>query len=141
MTHRLPVLAIGLLGLALTAGCSNRSTTVTVAGTVRYEGQPLDNGEIRFIPDEGTAAPTNGGRIVAGRYSVTARGGLLPGRYRVEIESRPTAGNELAMPKDGEGPPKPPVKIPARYNSESTLKAEIGPEPPELTLDYDLTAG
>jgi hypothetical protein len=141
MTHRLTVLAIGLLGLAVPAGCSSRPTTVTVAGSVRYEGHPLDNGEIRFIPDEGTAAPTNGSRIVAGRYSVTARGGLLPGRYRVEIESRPTAGNELAMPEEGEGQPKPPVKIPARYNSASTLEAEIGPEPPELTLDYDLTAG
>ncbi len=127
-------------GLAL-AGCSSRPATVVVSGTVRYEGRALDNGEIRFLPQAGTAAPTNGSRIVNGRYAVVARGGLLPGSYRVEIESRSTVGNEPAMPAEGEGPPRPAVNIPARYNSESTLEAEIPAEPREQSLDYDLTAG
>ncbi len=127
-------------GLALT-GCSSRPATVVVSGTVRYEGRALDNGEIRFLPRAGTEAPTNGSRIVNGRYAVVARGGLLPGSYRVEIESRSTVGNEPAMPAEGEGPPRPAINIPARYNSESTLEAEIPAEPREQSLDYDLTAG
>jgi len=112
---------------------------IAVSGSVRLEGRPLPRGEIRFEPIQGTAAPASGARIVNGAYAVTSRGGVVPGRYRVTITS--LVPPQLAEAQDGEGPPKPPVKIPARYNSESTLKAEIGPEPPELTLDYDLTAG
>lgn len=135
-----PRFAVALVLLVAAAtGCSSRPTTVIVRGTIRYDGRPLDNGEIRFLPTTGTAAPTNGSRVVAGRYAVTARGGLLPGSYRVEIESRATTGRELAMPEEGAGPPQPTVSIPARYNSESTLRAEIGPLPREQSLDYQLT--
>jgi hypothetical protein len=45
------------------------------------------------------------------------------------------------MPAEGEGPPKPPVTIPARYNSESTLEAEIPAGAAEQSLDFDLKAG
>jgi hypothetical protein len=131
---------IALTCVCMVGGCSSRPATVLVSGSVRYEGQPLTNGEIRFLPMEGTAAPTNGSRVVAGRYAVVARGGLLPGTYRVEILSRATTGTEPAMPEEGEGPPQPPVRIPARYNSESMLEAEIRAEPREQSIDYDLTA-
>lgn len=134
------IVAMAMLAGGLTGGCSGRPVTVVVRGDVRYRGQPLENGEIRFLPMAGTAAPANGGRIVAGRYVVTARGGLLPGTYRVEIESRATAGHELAMPEEGDGPPRPAVRIPARYNTSSSLEAEIAAEPRDQTLDYDLEA-
>lgn len=139
MQRWLPIV-VALAAVIDLAGCSSRPTTVVVSGTVTYEGRPLENGEIRFLPQAGTAAPTNGSRVVNGRYAVVARGGLLPGTYRVEIESRATAGNEPAMPEAGEGPPRPPVRIPVRYNSESTLEVEIGPEPREQAIDYKLTA-
>lgn len=134
------VIVSALAGCLAIAGCSSRPATVVVSGTVTCEGRPLENGEIRFLPKAGTAAPTNGSRVRNGRYSVVARGGLLPGTYRVEIESRATIGNEPAMPVEGEGPPKPPMTIPARYNAESTLEATIAAEPREQSIDYDLRA-
>lgn len=133
------VVLLGGLAMAL-VGCSNRPATVRVSGAVRYQGRPLANGEIRFLPVAGTAAPASGSRIVAGRYAVTARGGLLPGTYRVEIESRSTSGSELAMPEKAAGPPPQPLAIPARYNVASTLEATIPATPPEQSLDYELTA-
>ena len=132
--------ALMLVSLMVFGGCSSRPETVIVSGNVRYQGEPLTNGEIRFLPMAGTAAPTNGGLVVNGRYLVAARGGLLPGRYRVEIEQRSTTGNELAMPAAGEGPPRPTVKIPPQLDAESTLEALIPAEPRRQTLDFDLTA-
>ena len=130
----------GVILATLLVGCSSRPALVQISGVVRFEGRPLAKGEIRFLPKPGTAAPANGARIVDGRYRVTARGGLLPGGYRVEIESGSTTGSEPAMPEPGAGPPQAPLAIPARYNVESTLEAEISGEPREQSLDYELTA-
>ena len=97
------VSAFIIVACVLTAGCGRQTANVIVSGMVRFEGIPLSLGEIRFVPQTGTNAPTNGCLIRDGRYSVTARGGLLPGKYRVEIEGRSTTGKELAMPEEGEG--------------------------------------
>ena len=126
------------VGLAL-AGCSGRPETIAVSGTVRYEGRPLPLGEIRFEPIVGTAGPANGARIVEGDYAVTARGGILPGRYRVAITSR--VPPEPALAEEGAGPPAAKLTIPRRYNSESTLEADFASGSGEVVLDFDLTAG
>lgn len=69
--------------LVSVAGCgrSDGPETFIVTGTVTYQGQPVQEGEIRFAPVEGTKGPASGSTIRDGVYTVTARGGVQ-GRLR-----------------------------------------------------------
>ena len=71
-------------------GCAKKATYVT--GEVTYEGNPVHDGYIEFIPTDGQSAST-GGRIVKGKYKVED---VPPGPKRVLIR----AGSELAAMPD-----------------------------------------
>ena len=72
----LTVAAASLLPIA--AGCSS---SAAVSGSVSYEGQPVANGAIAFLPEDGRG-PTCGGPIVEGRYRVEK---ATPGKKIVQI--------------------------------------------------------
>jgi hypothetical protein len=75
--------------LLLLAGCSQR---VTLSGTVTYDGEPVKDGHISFIPVAGQGS-TVGAPIKDGSYELTAP---PPGKYRVEI----TGNREVDWPAD-----------------------------------------
>jgi hypothetical protein len=107
--------------VVLAVGCSGDGM-IASTGSVSYDGQLVADGAISFHPLEATIAP-QGGQIAAGRFSVRTR----PGRYRVEIlATRPQAGGVELTP--GAKPRE--QYIPARYNAESTLEAEVKPQGP-----------
>src|SRR5687767_14946786 len=65
-----PRCAILLLALLSTVvGCGQ--STLTVRGNVTYDGKPVEDGVISFDPVDKNA-PTMGGKITNGAYSVTA---------------------------------------------------------------------
>lgn len=70
-----------VLVVSLAAGCGDSSSTVT--GEVTYDGQPVGDGMITFLPADGKGPPA-GGRIANGRYSVT---GVPPGPKIVQINA------------------------------------------------------
>jgi hypothetical protein len=74
----------------LMVGCGKKPNYIT--GSVSYEGAPVQNGYISFIPVDGQGAST-GGQIVRGKYKVED---VPPGSKRVEIR----AGAELAAMPD-----------------------------------------
>jgi hypothetical protein len=85
----LPVVptVLALVGCGDSTGLAPR---YRVTGMVTYNGKPLEQGTIKFMPDksEGRSA---GGTIVDGRYSLTTQDpddGALPGTYKVSIVSR-----------------------------------------------------
>lgn len=116
-----------LVGLAV--GCSGDGL-LTSTGTVSYDGKPLPAGAISFHPVDSRLAP-QGGQISAGRFRVRTS----PGRYRVEIRaSRPKANAPELTP--GMKPHE--LYIPARYNDESVLEAEVSArEPNEFTFELE----
>ncbi|MFO0926319.1 MAG: hypothetical protein U0736_04670 [Gemmataceae bacterium] len=118
------VVAVGLL--ILCACGDSGPKRYRVAGTVRYKDQPLKSGLINFIPD-GAQSPAGGAPIVDGRYEIAVARGLLAGKYRVSI-SAPTGGVAV---KEGEAPgvsgKETRETLPARYNTQSELTAEIKP--------------
>src|SRR5262245_17255529 len=65
----------------LPAGCAAKSKYEPVTGEVLFQGTPLDRGNILFFR-EGTQGPTGGAVISNGRFEVSAKSGLTPGRYR-----------------------------------------------------------
>lgn len=116
------------LGLLVTGvGCGEGK--VRVRGTVTFDGKPVDQGVISFDPADGRG-PNTGGAIADGKFDLSGPAEATPGKKIVRIRaSRPTGR------KREHGPPAPPgtlvdeleAYIPAQYNENSTLTAEIVP--------------
>jgi len=118
------------LTLLLAAGCGTSGPArYPVSGTVTFNGQAVPQGQIVFMPSDGSAPP-DAGSIVGGKYSLR----VSAGKKRVEI----TADRETGKvdPVMGAAPRE--SYIPARYNSESTLNVEVTPAGPNQ-FPFDLT--
>jgi hypothetical protein len=116
-------IALVLLMSAWLAGCAEEQSGKSVSGQVLFQGKPLDQGTIQFSPAAGQGT-MSGGMIQDGRYTVSAEHGLEPGLYDVRISSKeggPPPSDELP----GEATEVPTERIPAKYNAQTTLKAEV----------------
>lgn len=119
-----------LLSLVATIGCGSRDplNRQAVSGTVALDGQPLDQGTIELVPIDAEHGFVSGGLIINGEFRVPADKGLPPGNYTVRISSADVSA--------ATGPPQPAgadladaeparERIPARYNVQSELTAEV----------------
>ncbi len=109
---------VAVLLVAL-SGCGDPET-VSVTGTVTYQGQPVEQGMIAFVSLTAPQA-RQAGTIEDGRFTLRA----APGRKKVEIRaSRPLPAHLQDAPEMGL---KYEDYLPARFNSETTLTAEVTP--------------
>lgn len=111
---------VGSLMAALTSlmliGCGDG--THSVRGTVTFDGRPVEEGTISFVPDD-PALASDAGRIENGRFHLHVK----PGSKRVEIRaSRPV---QFPDPNDPDAAGLKEDYIPPRYNTETELTAEI----------------
>ncbi len=127
-------LALGLLFcmLLVVSGCAG-STRGAVQGKVTWDGDPLEEGEISFIPLDPKLGPTAGAPIRRGEYAIDAARGPVAGKYRVQINAFRKTGRKVW---DGMGDEKAPAAqknfveeieafIPPRYNERSDLRATV----------------
>lgn len=123
---------LAVLGLISGCGASDAQTRYKITGLVNFDGKPIPEGDILFLP-EGDGRP-DGGRIAAGQYTVE----LTAGPKRVEIRaSRENPAKMVdSMLEPGKKVPAREDYIPEKYNSKSELKAEIAEGPGEY--DFDL---
>lgn len=129
------------LAMALSvSGCgSSGDGRVGVSGKVTHHGEPLNNGSIQFIAENGSQMA--GTTINSGTYTLAPEQGLLPGKFNVRISA---ASESTATPVvvEGEAPGDPgqfpPRKelIAAEFNSRSTLSTQITKDGPNT---YDVT--
>lgn len=136
-----PSLLVGSLALVCAVGCGSSSglEKVVVSGTVTLDGQPIPNGEIRFIPAPGTTGPVSGGPIKDGAYVAKGKGGVPLGEHVVEIKAyRARAkGPGQSASTDPEGGAAEQY-LDKRYNEQTTLKATISAD--TETQDFQLTS-
>jgi hypothetical protein len=123
------------------AGCAD--STASVSGTVTYDGQPVGNGMVTFLPADGKG-PSAGGKIADGRYTVD---GLTPGPKVVQVvavKAVPFARSTEEMAQraaankakgDGSGLIDPADTIPADAEGNNATH-EV--KPGKQTLDLDL---
>ncbi len=127
--HRACVLLITCTTLLL--GCSTDSKHGTLTGTVTLDGQPLASGLIRFVPADGRTASADA-TIETGKFTV-----VVPvGEKTVWISAPKVVGKR----KTYNSPDSPTIDVvqellPARYNSQSTLKCTVGPGSQQPTFE------
>jgi hypothetical protein len=138
------------LGLAMTTttlcGCrgDHGPERVVVSGKVTYNGKPIGEGEIRFVPSATTAAPVSGANIKDGQYRAEIRGGVPVGSHTIQIEayrpdtSKMPPNQSASQPSTGQRIPMIQY-IPKRYNLNSEMKITIDSGSKPITKDFDLT--
>jgi hypothetical protein len=119
-------------GSVFVVGCNNAGPkTYPVAGSVTLDRQPLKQADILFLPLDPALGP-DAGQIRDGRFAFRAKAG--PKRVVIRT-SRPvqinTAMGETTIWKNS---------LPPRYNSQSTLQAEVTPQGVN-EFTYDLHSG
>jgi hypothetical protein len=116
----------------LFTGCGSGNIG-TVSGTVTLDAKPLAGAVVRFQPDAGQS-PSSGITDESGQYSL---------RYTREIEGAEIGDHTVRITTQSLGnpdadPPRPPVpeRVPAKYNSNSELKAKV--EAGSNTINFPL---
>lgn len=123
-----------LVFFALALGCSNGPRSA-VSGTVYYDGAKVTHGAVVFVAPNDVEADRATAKIIDGHYHLDSYHGPKPGKYRIEIYWQKKSGNKV--PGEGDRPRNEIVSaIPAKYNTESELTAEV--HPGSNTLNYDL---
>lgn len=120
------------LGFIL-AGCFSKSEKLPeltpVTGKVTLDGKPLEGAQISFQPDEGRSS--NGVTDKEGHYEIYLKAGVrgaVMGKHKVKI----SVEENMNLPK-GEKQ----IFIPAKYNSQSILKATLSEKEPAI-CNFDL---
>ncbi|RIK87439.1 MAG: hypothetical protein DCC67_01865 [Planctomycetota bacterium] len=79
--------ALGAIALLAAAGCSGKSQSVPVEGTVTFNGKKVVNGDIRLEPEAGTPGVASTAPIVDGKYHIGQKGGVPIGTHRVILRA------------------------------------------------------
>jgi hypothetical protein len=120
-----PTIRLSLLFLAPilvgVMGCSGSSTTGTVNGTVTLDGNPLQEGTVRFVPIDGKS-PTASASVAEGKFTAS----VPLGEMRVEFSAPKVVGRHKVY----ETPDSPMVDdvaelIPNRFNVRSELRITV----------------
>ena len=129
------VFSLFVASTVILAGCAESvPETQTVSGTVTFDGTPVAEGEIVFRDAAGQTRSC-GGQINDGKYSFEAS----PGNKKVEITARREVPGEFDTSNPGEKTPLVEEYIPAMYNTETTLTAEVSSS--QKTFDFELKSG
>src|SRR4051794_9647239 len=137
------VVAMGL-GAPGCSGTDDGLPREAVSGNVTLDGKPLANGAIQFTPSGGDKSGVSvgaGSPIANGRYSIERDKGLVPGSYKVTVNAAGApGGGDAGKPAEPGRPTKasrPTELIPSKYNSGTTLTAEVKKGGPN-TFDFPL---
>lgn len=117
---------MGMIGLSvgvcmLVVGCGQGGPPMgKVSGTVTLDGNPLADVEVEFTPQAEGGSPSYGQTDASGQYDLMFsldRKGALVGKHTVRI-------TVPEFDEDGD-PIVSTIEIPAKYNSESELTADV----------------
>ncbi|WP_052639845.1 hypothetical protein [Zavarzinella formosa] len=124
--------------LAMSGGCGPTDGRRAVKGTVTYQGKPVENGTITFQTTTTPPAMAGGAPIQDGKYEIPADKGLEPGKYRVLISAAGPPAKLTPAERAAGVSARASELIPPKYNTESTLMADIKPgasDPVDFSLE------
>lgn len=140
-SRRLNRIAILLAAVAIAQGCGPKTDRLSLSGDVTLNGAPLDNGSIRFSSTGDGSLQSTGAVIVDGAFVIPVEKGLLPGKYRVEINSPDDHAKPVRVAAYPGGPTMevPADRIPAAYNIDSDKSVEVDRDS-DNHFDFDVVA-
>lgn len=124
---------------AATLGCSKSTDRLSVEGNVTFDGSPVAEGTINFMPLPGTDSPTAGATIRDGHFSIPADKGLKSGEFEVTVKAVRSTGKQVKNPESGEMMDEFEAFIPDRYNTKTELRAQVKPGEKNI-VDFELTS-
>ncbi len=134
---RLAVVGLFLIVHCCVPGCGGgKGGRASLYGTVKFDGKPVENGSIAFIPAEGVVGPSTGASIENGKYQTPAEQGPVVGKHRVEITAmrstgktdvKGVAGSAATGPSAGGAVNNLEMYIPDQYNKKSNLSLVVKP--------------
>ena len=111
-----PLLILAILVLAVSAGCAPAGPrTYPVSGKVTLNGQPLEAGMVFFVDPE-MKLDSDVGPIANGEFKFKAKPGIKRVELRAERRTGEIGNFGGAISEEA---------LPARYNAESKLTAEV----------------
>jgi len=121
-------------------GCGD-SRLAEVSGTVKLDGQLIEEGSIQFIPVEGNTGAGSGDVIKDGKYHIARERGVAVGKNRVEFRA---FKESKRMVQDPTGKPgtKTFERLPAfppTFNDASTIIRDI--QSGSQVIDFDFRVG
>ncbi len=132
-----------VLSLGLCAGCNSGTVeTGSVAGSVTMDGAPVAGARVVFTPEQGRRSV--GATDREGKYELAFtedQKGAVLGTHSVSIEwtGEDADEDEMAEAVDAEpGGGLKEVEIPAKYNTATTLTAQV--DAGSNVRDFDLTS-
>ncbi len=142
-------------GLGLIPGCGDDTglgKRYPVTGTVTYNNQPVEKGQISFIPVDPKEGRAANGYIEKGRYTLTtssANDGALPGKYKVTIQARDVDTTQVleTVKKEGGGGRQGDIAkaaaqaknlVPSKYMLADTTTLEATVEATSNTINFPL---
>jgi hypothetical protein len=133
--HLCRLLFLAVVALALVGCGSSASDRSRVHGAVSYDGEPVDDGGIAFLPEGGGASQARAtGVIEGGHYDLDSSRGPYPGKYKVEIYWNKKTGKKLHGPSGKSSKEERKQAIPDKYNEKSELRVEVKPGSNELNF-------
>ena len=111
---RLRTFVPAAMAALLAAGCGG-TPLYTVTGEITWQGQPVDDGQINFLPEDGTIHPVTA-KIVNGRYEAK----VPAGRMKVEVHGQKDMGYNEAMHQHTKK-----SYIPSEYNAYTILTCDV----------------
>jgi hypothetical protein len=134
---------VGVFLVAFTAlpGCGKAgSDHGDVSGTVKLDGQPIEQGSILFTPIDGAKGSVTGGPIEKGSYRLSGTAGPGIGWNRIEIRAMRKTGRMVPKPfsPPGQTIPEQVEAVSPRFSTDSKLKVEI--KAGENTADFEVSS-
>ena len=128
----LALLLTPLVLILSATGCAKpgRPGYHTVTGRVTFDGQPLENGFVQFVPVGSKTSPESG-RIAKGLYRLESKAGKVTVHV---LSTRLTGKMDPVMNTAIEE-----MFVPERYNSKSELTAEVVADKANA-IDFELTS-
>jgi hypothetical protein len=126
-----------LIAVAAVAGCREATDRLAVGGKITLNGEPLDNGSIRFSSREAASPMSAGAMIQDGAFFVPQDKGLRVGSYLVEISAPDTKAPPVL--DRASGMKVAPERIPAEYNVDSRQTIDVTAEG-DNQFDFDISS-
>ena len=147
-TKTMKKFALGLVALAMLAvlpACSNAIKTEGVTGVVTYNGEPLADATVKFLPTDGTGSQSYGKTNEKGEYKLqtilgAADAGTTPGEYKVTVDCVETYETGVTFEENGEEKNETKVRsvIPEKYNNPETSGLTATVNPGDNKIDFAL---